>query len=61
MPGAADVAYEAIRRAVASGEYAPGSWLREEHLAARAAEGSGNRPLASVMPALIQIPLARKG
>jgi DNA-binding GntR family transcriptional regulator len=30
------VAYEAIRRAIASGEYAPGSWLREEDLAARA-------------------------
>jgi DNA-binding GntR family transcriptional regulator len=36
MPRAAEVAYQAIQRAIASGEYPPGSWLREEDLAERA-------------------------
>jgi DNA-binding GntR family transcriptional regulator len=36
MPRAAEVAYRTIQRAIVSGEYAPGSWLREEDLAERA-------------------------
>lgn len=36
MPRAAEVAYEVIQGAIATGEYAPGSWLREEDIADRA-------------------------
>lgn len=36
MAGAAEVAYEVIQRAIASGECAPGTWLREEDAATMA-------------------------
>jgi DNA-binding GntR family transcriptional regulator len=36
MARAADMAYETIQNAIVTGEYAPGSWLREEDLAERA-------------------------